>query len=363
MRIAIDVMGGDHAPDAILKGVFASLEHLTPDDRIILVGPRDIIEDTMREHRVRDDRLEIVHAPEVIGMDESPVTAVKGKPQSSIVLMSMLGSPAKAAKLGLTPADAIISAGNTGACVSAATMHMRRLQGVHRPGIAVTLPSFHGPVVLTDGGANPEPRPLHLAQYGVMAAALAKLVHGIENPRVAQLNIGSEEAKGTDMIKEVRGLLRVAPGLNYIGYVEGRDLLEGAADVIVADGFVGNTTLKLTEGVAMSVVRSIFQTIFEHDPNLAVAIEPVAKILAKRMDYHEFGGAPLLGVNGVCVICHGSSQPKTIAAAIRNTREQVLTHLNDEIVRRLDECNAAWSALAKDEDQNPSVASTTREPA
>jgi glycerol-3-phosphate acyltransferase PlsX len=360
MRLAIDVMGGDHAPDAVLKGVFASLPHLAPDDRLVLVGPRDLIDDTMREHRVRDERLEVHHAPDVIGMDETPVVAVKSKPNSSIVQMAMLGAPAKAAKLDAQPVDAILSAGNTGACVSAATMHMRRLHGVHRPGIAVMIPSFSGPFILCDGGANPEPRPLHLAQYAVMAEAMARLVHHIERPRVALLNIGSEEAKGTDLIKEVRTLLKATPGLNYIGYIEGREILEGAADVIVADGFVGNTTLKLTEGVAMSVVKAIFQTIFEADPNLALQLDPIARTLSKRLDYHEFGGAPLLGVNGVCVICHGSSKPKTIAAAIRNTREQITSHLNDEIVRRLDACNAAWSGLVSAEEAPLAPSGETR---
>jgi glycerol-3-phosphate acyltransferase PlsX len=364
MRLAIDVMGGDHAPDAILKGVFASLVHLAPEDRLILVGPKDIIEDTMREHRVVDARIEIFDAPQVIGMDESPVLAVKSKPESSIVRMAMLGSQAKAAKLGVEPADAIISAGNTGACVSAATMHMRRLHGVHRPGIAVAIPSFSGPLILCDGGANPEPRALHLAQYAVMAEAMARLIHHIERPRVALLNIGSEEAKGTDLIKEVRDLVKAVPDLNYIGYVEGREILEGTADVVIADGFVGNTTLKLTEGVAMSVVKAIFQAIFEADPNLALQMDSVAKTLSKRLDYHEFGGAPLLGVNGVCVICHGSSKPQTIAAAIRNTREQVMTHLNDEIVRRLEIANTIWSGMTSsdDEGRGESLAAAAREP-
>ncbi|MGP1310230.1 MAG: phosphate acyltransferase PlsX [Phycisphaerales bacterium] len=359
MRLAIDVMGGDHAPDAILKGVFASLSHLAPDDRLVLVGPEDIIRDTMREHRIDDARLEIHHAPEVIAMDETPVTAVKSKPDSSIVRMAMLGSPAKAAKLGAEPVDAVISAGNTGACVSAATMYMRRLAGAHRPGIAVAIPSFSGPLILCDGGANPEPRPLHLAQYGVMAEAMARLVHHIERPRVALLNIGSEEAKGTELIKEVRTLLRAVPDMNYIGYIEGREILEGTADVVIADGFVGNTTLKLTEGVAMSVVKAIFQAIFEADPDLALQMDSVAKSLSKRLDYHEFGGAPLLGVNGVCVICHGSSKPQTIAAAIRNTREQIISHLNDEIVRRLEICNDVWSRMGSGDEP---VAAAGREP-
>ncbi|TVQ59868.1 MAG: phosphate acyltransferase PlsX [Phycisphaerales bacterium] len=336
MRVAVDVMGGDHAPDAILKGAINALPHLDADDRLVLVGPRPIIEDVLRERRVDDPRIEIEHASEAIGMDESPVEAVKSKKDSSLVRMAVLGSN-KAEKQGLKRADVVLSAGNTGACVSAATMHMRRLPGVHRPGIAVTIPSVRGPLVICDVGANPEPRPLHLAQYAVMAEAYAQHVLGVKNPRVAQINIGSEEAKGTDMIKQVRDMLRAMPGVNYIGYVEGRDLLEGTADVIVSDGFVGNIMLKLAEGLASSLYKAIFSEIFEHSPELGMQLEPVAKALFKKHDYHEYGGAPLLGVNGVCVICHGSSQAKTITAAIRNAKQTAASGMNQAIVERLAE--------------------------
>ncbi|TVQ32761.1 MAG: phosphate acyltransferase PlsX [Phycisphaeraceae bacterium] len=341
MRLAVDVMGGDNAPDDILKGCIEALPGLAPDDRLILVGQRAVIEEILDESGVSDDRLVIEDAPEVIGMDESPVDAVRQKKNSSIARMCVLGSHKTADRV-----DAVISAGNTGACVSAATMHMRRLPGVHRPGIAVTIPGFNGPVVLCDAGANPEPRPVHLAQYGVMAETYASHVLGIKNPRVAQVNIGAEEAKGTGMIKQVRDLLRVTPGLNYIGYIEGRDLLEGAADVVVTDGFVGNTMLKLAEGLASSLVKAIVNEILEVDPELSLRFEPVARRLLKRNDYHEYGGAPLLGVNGVCIICHGSSKPRTIASAIRNAREFVNTGVNEAIVQRLAEINPAIEPAA-----------------
>ncbi len=341
MRLAIDVMGGDHAPDAILKGCIDALPDLAGDDRLILVGPRDIIEDVLSDRGVRDERLVIEHASEVIQMHESPVEAVRQKKDSTIVRTCQLASQ-KAAE----PADAALSAGNTGACVSAATMHMRRLPHAHRPGIAVTLPSFHGPVVLCDAGANPEPRPTHLQQYGLMAEQYAARALGIANPRVAQINIGSEEAKGTDLIRETRDLLRATPGMNYVGYIEARDLLEGAADVVVTDGFVGNTMLKLAEGLARSFFKAIFQEVFEHDADLALRLEPVAKAIFKKNDYHEYGGAPLLGVNGVCVICHGSSEPKTIRSAIRNTRGYVAAGVNEGIVRRLAEVEAALGGAA-----------------
>lgn len=225
MRLAVDVMGGDHAPDAILKGCAGALRHLGSGDELVLVGPTDLVEDFLKDRGVSDSRIRIEHSSDVISMDESPARAVKGKPDSSIVRMALLGSHKVA-----SPVDAVISAGNTGACVAAGIMHMRRLPGVHRPGIAVTIPAFHGPVVLIDAGANPEPRPTHLWQYGLMAEAYARQVLKIASPRVAQMNIGAEEGKGTGLIKETRELLTATPGMNYIGYVEGRDFFEKDAN-------------------------------------------------------------------------------------------------------------------------------------
>ncbi len=331
MRIAIDVMGGDHAPDAIVKGCLDALPIIAPEDRLILVGDRSIVEDIIRERGVRDARLELVHAESVIGMDESPVEAVRNKPDSSIVKMAMLGS----ARRNADPVDVVISAGNTGACVSAATMFMKRLPGVHRPGIACAFPSFHGPVVVCDVGANPEPRASHLAQYAVMAEVYARKVIGIERPRVAQMNIGAEEKKGTGLIREVRRILSHTPGLNYVGYVEGRGLFEGEVDVVVTDGFVGNSMLKLAEGLAKSLFSAIAHEIMMTDAALGMQLEPILKQLVKKNDYHEYGGAPLLGVNGACMICHGSSEARTIRSAIRNARDFVNSGVNAAIVERL----------------------------
>ncbi len=332
MRLAVDVMGGDHAPDAIIKGCIDALGFLDPDDELVLVGDRRDIEEICSERGISDPRISIEHASQVIGMDESPVEAVRTKKDSSIVRMAILGS-----RKSDKPCDGVLSAGNTGACVSAATMHMKRLPGVHRPGIAVTIPAFHGPVVLCDAGANPEPRPSHLWQYGVMSEVVAKQILGIENPRVALMNIGSEEGKGTEMIQSVRELLRKTPGMNYIGYVEGRDLFEGVADVVVTDGFVGNTVLKMAEGLAKSLFGAIAHEIFNQNPELGMQLEPVIKEIYRKNDYHEYGGAPLLGVNGVCVIAHGSSEARTIRAAIRNSKHFVKAGLNDAIVKRLAE--------------------------
>lgn len=336
MRFAIDAMGGDDAPDAIVKGALDALSDLRAEDRLLLIGDERELREIVEERGQDDPRVEIVGSTEVIAMDESPVDAVRSKPDSSIVKMAMLGSARKTAE----PADVVISAGNTGACVSAATMFMKRLPGVHRPGIACVIPALHGPVVICDVGANPEPRSSHLAQYAVMAETYARKTLGIDDPRIALLNIGSEEAKGTGQIKEVRDTLRATPGINFSGYIEGRDLFEGRADVVVTDGFVGNITLKLAEGLASSLFRTIAQEVFETDPELAVSLQPVMASLFKKNDYHEYGGAPLLGVNGVCIICHGSSKARTIRNTVLRARDYVAMHVNDAIVERVAELDA-----------------------
>lgn len=336
MRLAVDVMGGDHAPEAVLKGCIGALAELAPDDEIVLVGPRELITEMMKEWGVNDARFVIEHASDTIEMHESPAKAVRNKSDSSIVRMALLGS-----KKVDRPCDVVLSAGNTGACVAAAIMHMKRLPGVHRPGIAVTIPAFHGPIVLCDAGANPEPRATHLWQYALMADTYAKHVLGMSSPRVALMNIGSEEGKGSDLVKEARDLLRETPDINYIGYVEGRDFFAGAADVIVTDGFVGNTILKMAEGMAKSLFEAIAQEIFALDPNLALQFEPVVKQIYAKNDYHEYGGAPLLGVNGAMMIAHGSSQPRTITAAIRNSKAFIRTATNEAIVSRIAQIESA----------------------
>jgi len=334
MRIAVDIMGGDHAPDAILKGCLAALPDLASDDTLVLVGPQDLLRDFLEERGCNDARLEIAHASEVIAMDESPAKAVRGKSDSSIVRMAQLGS-----KNAANRCDAVLSAGNTGACVAAAMLQMRRLPHVMRPAIAVTVPSFHGAFVLTDAGANPEPKAEHLWQYGVMADVLARKLLKIENPRVAVMNIGSEEAKGTGLIKQTRDLLKATPGLNYVGYIEGRDLFEGVADVVVTDGLVGNTLLKASEGMAKSLFKAIAEEIVNADPTLDLMgrFEPIVKAIYAKNDYHEHGAAPLLGVNGACLIAHGSSEARTIRAAIRNCRTFVNSGVTPRIVERLAE--------------------------
>jgi phosphate acyltransferase len=334
MRIAVDIMGGDLAPDAILKGCVMALAELPPGDVLVLIGREAEIVELLDERGIKrsDPRIEIVHAEQVIEMGDSAAKAVRQKTESSIVKMAHYG-----AERHPNRADVVLSAGNTGACVAAATLHMRRLPGVIRPGICVTVPAFKHNVVLVDAGANPEPKAEHLWQYGVMADVLARQLLKIENPRVAVMNIGSEEAKGTGIIKETRDLLKATPGINYIGYIEGRDFFEAAADVVVTDGLVGNTLLKAAEGMAKSLFKAIAAEIVEYDPSLMAKFEPIVKNIYAKNDYHEHGGAPLLGINGAFFIAHGSSEPRTIMAAIRNCRNFHHAHVNERIVQRLAE--------------------------
>ena len=332
MRIAIDVMGGDHAPDAILAGSLAAVELLRAQDRLVLVGDDQTIRQAIDQHGLTDDaRVEIEPTTQVIEMDDTPIVALRSKPDSSIVRIAELGK----AKAGPKRCDVIISAGNTGACVAAAQMSMRRLPGVNRPGVAVTIPAFFGPLVLCDAGANPEPKPHHLYQYAQMASVFAKKVVHIENPRVALLSIGGEEGKGNSLVKESAKLIRADKSINYVGYAEGRDLFANVADVVITEGFTGNVVIKLAEGLAAGLFKMIAGEIFEIEPELAMKFEPIVKRIYKKHDYHEFGGAPLLGANGICIICHGSSEARTITAAIKNAIVYAQMGVNEAIVDTL----------------------------
>jgi glycerol-3-phosphate acyltransferase PlsX len=348
LRIAIDVMGGDHAPDAILDGCLAAVDQLSEDDTLVLIGDEEVIQEGIEEAGLQnDERITIEPTTQVIAMAEPPVTALRTKTDSSIVKMAWLGSSKKA---GDQYCDIIISAGNTGACVAAAQMSMRRLPGVHRPGIAIVLPTFHGPVVLCDVGANPEPKATHLHQYAQMATVYAETLLGVDNPKVGVMNIGGEEAKGTPIIKETNALCRADDSINYAGYVEGRDLFEGKADVVVTEGFTGNVVLKLAEGLSAGIFRTIAHEIFEIDPDLAMKFEPVVKSIYQKHDYHEYGGAPLLGANGICMICHGSSEARTITNAILKAKRYAELKVNDSITEALSAGSSGGGGEASGED-------------
>jgi phosphate acyltransferase len=330
VRAAVDVMGGDKAPAAILKGCWEAAPLLDAQDRVLLVGDEQIIRNGLDASGLTADKkglYEIIATTQVIAMDDSPVEAVRGKPNSSISVMAKLASKGEA--------DAVISAGNTGACVAAAQLRMRTLPGVARPGIAVTIPTFHGPVVICDVGANISPKPKHLQQYAIMAGAYAEAVCDIHNPRVGLLSIGEEDAKGTMTVKDARKLLRDEPLVNFVGNVEGRDLFKGVVDVVVCDGFVGNIVLKFTEGMAEGLFQMIINELQEENPELLAQFQPVLKKLYMKHDWQEYGGAPLLGVNQYCLICHGRSDSRAIKNAIRVAKQLTATGINQRIVDQI----------------------------
>ena len=332
MRIAIDVMGGDLAPNEILAGAIQSQEIIDKDDTLVLIGDEKVIKAGLNEAGLLDDpRFEIQPTTQVIGMADSPVASLREKRDSSIARMGDLGNP----KAGDKKVDVTISAGNTGACVAAAQMSMRRLKGVHRPGIAIVMPTFYGPVVICDVGANPEPRPSHLHQYGQMASVYAKDILGVESPRVGIMSIGTEEGKGTAMVKDTNTLCKGDSSINYIGNVEGRDIFNNVADVIITEGFTGNVILKLAQGLAGGLFQTIMHEIKAESDELAQSFMPVLGRIHKRHDYHEFGGAPLLGVNGIAFICHGSSKAKTIVNTVKAAKKfgefEVNTHILEAV--------------------------------
>jgi len=325
-------MGGDHAPDAILAGCLEAIDLLRPSDRLVLVGDPELIRPAVKEHGNGDGRLELEPATQVIGMDEPPITAIRTKSESSIVRLARLGGRRHS---GNRHCDVIISAGNTGACVAAAQMEMRRLPHVHRPGIAVPMPTFHGPVVICDVGANPDPKAHHLLQYAHMAAVYAHRMVEVESPRIALMSIGGEEGKGNALVREAHCLIKQDTRLNYVGYIEGRDLFDGKADVVITEGFTGNVVLKLAEGLAAGLFKTITAEAHAIDPNLARQFEPVVAAIYKKHDYHEYGGAPLLGAKGTCMICHGSSKARTILSAVKAAIRYTKMGVNAGIVETL----------------------------
>lgn len=329
MRIAIDAMGGDYAPDEIITGALEAIELLAKDDQIMLVGPKDVIEARLSSLQQRNDRISIVHAPDVIGMDEVPIESLRRKPRSSI------GVIAKLAKRD--QADAVISAGNTGACVAAFQMRMRNLPGVNRPGIAVVFPTFGGPVTICDVGANIACKPINLHQYGLMASLYSKHLLGIQNPRVGLMSIGQEDAKGNETVKKARHLMKADPNINFVGNIEGRDIFRGVCDVAVCEGFVGNVMLKLTEGLVEGLFKAIKDELMQDKLALAMKFKPVMERIYKKYDYNEYGGALLLGINGTAVICHGASRSRTIRNAILASKKFCTERINDKIMECLSE--------------------------
>ena len=322
MRLALDAMGGDNAPAEVVRGAVAARD-LLDGDEIVLIGDQEAVERELSALGASRERLRVVHAGQQVGMAESPVEAVRRKPDSSMRRAVELMAHGEA--------DAVVSAGNTGAFVAAAHMIAKRLPGVRRPGISVVFPTLHGPLVLIDVGANVDSRPVHLLQYAVMAGVYARKVFHVTDPRVGILSIGEESAKGNELAREARDLLERS-SLKFCGNAEGRDLFNGRFDVVVCDGFVGNIILKGVEALADTVFQMIAQEVQAMEPGARNALAPVMKALRRRHDAEEYGGAPLLGVDGVVIICHGNARARAITNALRVAATYARQEVNRTIV-------------------------------
>ena len=331
MRIALDVMGGDHGCAVAVKGVKLALEADSRITAVLLVGQEDKIRSAFREVGLTDARAQVVHASEVLTMDDSPVEGIRKKKDSSLVRAIELAREGKA--------DAIISPGNTGALV-AGSMKLRRLEGVERPAIAARMPSRTADFVLLDAGANPVCEPQHLAQFAVMGDVYAREILGLAKPRVGVLSNGSEESKGNDLTREAARLCALLD-LNYIGYVEGFDLFNDVVDVVVADGFTGNVVLKTAESLGYAMMQML-KTELSTNPLRrfgAVLSQGAFRSLKRRLDPEVYGGAVLLGLNGNVIKCHGSSRERAFMNAIRIAVEEVQHGLNEIIVQRILDAN------------------------
>lgn len=336
VRIAVDAMGGDHAPDVVVAGAVAAVRELGVE--VVLVGPQARVERELTRRRPVPAGLSIADAPEVIEMHESPAMAVRRKKRASIVVTMELVRDHLA--------DAAVSAGHTGAAMGAALLRLGRIPGVDRPAIAAVLPTVAShPVVLLDVGANVDCRPHHLLQFAIMGAVYARQVLEIETPHVGVLSNGAEEGKGSDLTLRTTAFLRDS-GLNFVGNVEARDVFTGVADVVVCDGFVGNVVLKFGEGLALAI-RDIVKAELRglRGRLLLLYLAPLAvkiRRMYRRIDYREYGGAPLLGLEGVCVIAHGSSNARAIRNAIRVAVEAGRHGFVDEIRAQM----PRWSEAA-----------------
>jgi len=322
MKIAIDAMGGDHAPEQPVKGAVDALEHISCE--VVLIGDETQINNELKKYNYDASRVSVVHTTEVVTSEDKPVRAIKTKKDSSMVV-GLLSLKDKTY-------DGFISAGNTGALLAGGLLRVGRIKGIDRPALCSFYPTRTGMSILADAGANADCKPRNLKEFGIMGSLYAQNVLGIDNPRVGLANIGHEEGKGNALVIEAFDMLKEA-NLNFIGNVEARDIPEGATDVIVCDGFTGNIILKLSEGVAKSF-SSMIKEIFMKSPLTKVAALLVKSGLGdmkKSMDYTEYGGAPLLGVNGLVVKAHGSSNAKAFMNAIRYAEKTAASGVIEKI--------------------------------
>ncbi len=329
MRIALDAMGGDHGSRELVAGAVLAVQK--SDVSVSLVGDKSLLERHLSAFRLADEyvgRISIVHASQKIEMHEHPVDAVRKKRDSSIMVSFDLHKSGEV--------EAVVSAGNSGATLAAGIHKLGRLAGISRPGIASILPTPKKPAVLMDVGATVDCRPLHLYQFAVMASSFARLYSG-DNPAVGLLSNGEESSKGNSLVKETYQLLQES-NLNFIGNVEGRDVFQGEVDVVVCDGFVGNICLKISEGLAEASMKMLKDEITKS--YLAKIgyffVLPSFRRFKKRVSYDEYGGAPLLGVNGIGIVSHGKSNARAIMNAILGARQMQLRGVNEKIVAAVD---------------------------
>lgn len=322
LRVAVDAMGGDHAPREIVAGAVQGARDLGVE--VILVGPARRLQEELRAAGSSPASVRIEDAPEVIEMAEAPAMALRRKRKASILVAVDLVRRGEA--------DAMVSAGNTGAAMAAALLTLGRIEGIDRPAIAAVLPTLRGHAIMVDVGANVDCRPKHLLHFAVMGSVYAARVLGVRNPRVGLLSNGAEETKGNELVIRAAELLRHS-GLQFIGNVEGREIFTGQADVVVCDGFVGNVVLKFGEGLALGIFTLLREELSRGLlVRLGVALaRPRLRALSRRLDYTEYGGAPLLGVNGICIISHGSSKAKAIRNAVALAAESVRSRMVDAI--------------------------------
>lgn len=327
IRIAVDAMGGDKAPREIVTGAIEAARRSVDRFQLILVGDKTIIEkELFHHHFIKKLPISIVHASQKVDMHESAVKSFKEKKDSSIAVAIRLHKEKKA--------DAVVSAGNTGSVMTNAHFYLKSIQGVDRPAIGTLLPNEEGVGLLIDAGSNVNIKASNFQQFGVMGSIFMKHILGIKSPRVGLLNIGEEETKGGGVLQQAYKLLSKST-INFIGNIEGRDILKGTADVVVCDGFVGNILLKFAESLASMLSKSMKRTIRGNLPGTIglYLLRPSLRKLFKMFDYQEYGGAPLLGINGNCVISHGSSS----ARAIRNAIEEAFNMVKNNITQQINE--------------------------
>ncbi len=341
MKVAVDIMGGDQAPSPNVQGIKLALKDFPQIKKLLLVGDTAVVQAELSRQKIskNNPRLELVHASQVVCMDEASSVALRAKKDSSIAVAARL--------LNEKRADAIVSAGHTGATVACTVVRNRTLKGIQRPGIAILTPAPEGPFLLLDAGATVDCKPINLAQYAILGEAYSRHILHVPEPKVGILSVGGEDGKGNELTRESFKLLQRMP-VNFIGNVEGHDLFSNQVDVVVCDGFVGNVVLKSAESLAKALSIILKRNLRKSPMRMAGALlsKNAFRELRELTDHEEYGGAPLLGINGTCIIAHGSSSPKAVRNAIRVATEMVQENLNKHVSDKI--ADIQWEEILAD---------------